>query len=238
MSARGGGGARLPKGLDVVARMVRLLALGLVAFGAAGLGGCAGGVQGYIVSMRSHQGDLALQHGNLQDAALAYRLALQLDPTDQHTRAGLAAVQTRLATKYYQASKFEDALAALTIAARYDPQSVRIAELRSEIEQARVNRAIVLSNYPTYRETGRQLRRGYLALKPLTARIILALQRFDYTYDASQLSTAIRTSYTLGEEVTRSTNHLRVYRQLVEAGSPAGHAGEPLAPAASLLPLP
>jgi tetratricopeptide (TPR) repeat protein len=228
----------MPKWPGVLAPMVRRLTLGFVVLAAGGLTGCAGGVQGYIVSMRSHQGDLALQHGNLQDAALAYRLALQLDPTDQHARAGLAKVQTGLATKYYQASKFEDALAALTIAARYDPQSVRIAELRSEIEQARVNRAIVLSNYPTYRETGRQLRRGYLALKPLTARIILALQRFDYTYDSTQLSTAIRTSYTLGEEVTRSTNHLRLYRQLVEAGSPVGRGAEPLAPAASLLPLP
>jgi len=108
----------------------------------------------------------------------------------------------------------------------------------AEIEQARTKRAIVVSNYPTYRETGRQLRRAYLELKPLDAKIILALQKFDYTYDSGQLSTAIRTSYTLGGEVARNTQRLIAYRQLVEAGSPNVGSGEPLAPAASLLPLP
>jgi tetratricopeptide (TPR) repeat protein len=200
--------------------------------------GCSSGVKEYIVSVRSHQGDMALAAGNLQDAALSYRLALQLDPGDPHARAGLAQVQLRIAVKDYQTSKFDDALAAVAVAAKYDPQSVRVAEVRAEIEQARLKRQIVVSNYPTYRETGRQLRRAYLELKTLNAKIIAALLRFDYTYDSGQLSTAIRTSFTLGEEVAHNTQRLIAYRQLVEAGSPAAKGSEALAPAASLLPLP
>jgi len=215
---------------------IRLLILAL-ALGA-GVSGCAGGVKQYIVSTRIHQGDMALANGNLQDAALSYRLALQLAPSDAHARAGLAKVQLAIAFKDYQNSKFEDALAAVAVAAKYDPQSVRVAELRAELAQARTNRAIVISNYPTYRETGRQLRRAYLDLKPLDTKVILALLRFDYTYDAAQLSTAIRTSYTLGGEVARNTQRLIAYRQLVQAGSPTASGAEPVAPAASLLPLP
>jgi tetratricopeptide (TPR) repeat protein len=200
--------------------------------------GCSGGVKQYIVSTRSRQGDAALASGNLADAALAYRLALQLAPSDAHARAGLAQVQIRIAVKDYQTSKFEEALAALSVASKYDPQSVRVAEVRSEIEQARTNRAIVVSNYPTYRETGRQLRRAYLELKTLDGKIVLALLHFDYTYDSEQLATAIRTSYTLGGEVARNTQRLIAYRQSVEAGSAAAAAAETLTPAASLLPLP
>jgi len=203
-----------------------------------GLPGCGGGgLMQYIVATRNHQGDLALAAGNLPDAAIAYKLALQFAPDDQHARAGLARVQLGIAVKDYQAAKLEDALAALAVASKYDPQSVRVAEVRAEIEQARIKREIVVSNYPIYRENGRALRRAYLELKTLDAKIIEALQRFDYTFDPTQLSTAIRTSYTLGEEVTKNTNHLISFRQLVEAGSPSA-SSEPLAPGASLLPLP
>jgi tetratricopeptide (TPR) repeat protein len=210
-----------------------------IAVGAFLLGGCGGGgLKTYIAGMRNHQGDLALDHGNLIDASLGYRLALQIEPNDPHARAGLAAVQIKLASQLYQASKFEDALAAVAVAAKYDPQSVRIAELRSEIEQARVKREIVLSNYPTYSETLRQIQRAYRDLRTLDARIVLGLQRFSYTLDSTQLAQAIANSYLLGEEVQKGTGRLITFRQLVEAGAPTANGTAPLAPAASLLPLP
>ena len=59
--------------------------------------GCAGTLTRYIVDTRNHQGDLAYEARNLADAAVAYRLALRLAPQDEHARAGLAAVQLRLA---------------------------------------------------------------------------------------------------------------------------------------------
>jgi tetratricopeptide (TPR) repeat protein len=206
---------------------------------AASLCSCSGGgLKSYIVSTRNDQGDMGLAHGNLQDASLAYRLALQLDPKDAHARAGLAEVQLRLAVQQYQSSKFEDALASLAVAAKYDPQSVRVAEIRSEIEQARVKREIVLSNYPTYSDTARQIQRAYRDLRALNLKIVGALQRFGYTYDSGQLTQAIQNSYLLGEEVNKNTNRLISFRQLVEAGAPGAAGAEPLAPAASLLPLP
>jgi tetratricopeptide (TPR) repeat protein len=232
--------AALPRsqcGLNVEGRAMRTAVRFFVFMLCGALCGCVGGVTQYLVSTRSHQGDLALANGNLPDAALAYRLALQLEPNDAHARAGLAQVQIRIAYKDYQAAKFENALAALAIASKYDPQSVRVAALKSEIAQARVNREIVVANYPTYRETGRALRRSYLELKTLDARIVLALLRFDYSYDSGQLATAIRDSYILGGEVSRNTSRLIAYRQLVESGSPATGATS-LESGGSILPLP
>jgi tetratricopeptide (TPR) repeat protein len=200
--------------------------------------GCAGSIERYIVETRNHQGDLAFEHQNPADAAQAYKLALRVDPANEHARAGLAAVQLQIAAQDFVASKFDDALGALAVAAKYDPDSVRLAELRTEIEQARVSREIVLSNYPTYRETGLALRRSYAQLHLQSNAIVGTLQRFDYTFDANELTKAIAASNQLGAEVGRLTSRLTNYRQLVEAGSPERTAGAPLAPAASLLPLP
>jgi tetratricopeptide (TPR) repeat protein len=201
------------------------------------LSGCAGNIRDYIVTQRNEQGDRAIDAGNLKDAALAYRLALELLPGDDHARTGLASVQTQLAVSEFEAGKVDDALASLAVAAKYDPQSVRIAELRTQIDEAKLKQSIVISNYPAYRETGVQLRHSYESLRQLDNAIIVALQRFDYTYDSDHLTDAIRQSYTLDEEVNRLTNRLVNYRELVESGAPQ-HGQTPLAPAASLLPLP
>ncbi|MBC5799697.1 MAG: hypothetical protein GIX03_12810 [Candidatus Eremiobacteraeota bacterium] len=215
--------------------------LALVAFALAvtvGTTGCAGSLTRFIVQQRNHQGDLAFQNGNPGDAALAYKLALRVAPKNEHAREGLVAVQLQLAAQLFTESKFDDALAALDIAAKYDSQSVRLAQLRSEIEEARVRREIVLSNYPTYRETGLGLRRSYAQLRPQSNAIVATLQRFDYSFDARQLSRAIKQSTQLGAEVARLTARLKNYRQLVESGAPERSASAPLAPPASLLPLP
>jgi tetratricopeptide (TPR) repeat protein len=200
--------------------------------------GCAGGLTGFIVGQRNHQGDLALRNGNVKDAQLAYRLALTVDPTDAHAREGYAQAQLAIAGEDYQKSDFESATRALEVAAKYDPQSVRLAELKSEVESARVKREIVLSNYPTYRETGQALRKAFAQLHLQSNGVVLALQRFDYSYDSAELEKAIEASTELGADTAKLTARLRAYRQLVESGSPAGAAEKPLAPPASLLPLP
>jgi tetratricopeptide (TPR) repeat protein len=202
------------------------------------LAGCAGPIAAFIVATRNHQGDLSLEHQNFTDAALAYRLALRVSPEDAHARAGLAAVQLQIAAEDYTRSKFDDALAALAVAAKYDPDSVRLAELRTEIEQARVKRQIVLSNYPTYSETVLELRKNYAQLSKQSNAIVATLQRFDYSYDSNEIQKAIRQSSVLNAEVAHLTNRLVNYRQLVESGSPERSGQTPLAPAASLLPLP
>ncbi len=217
-------------------RTIRTLACAVLL--AMGLPACAGDIEHFIVETRNHQGDLALQNQNFVDAATAYRLALRVAPNDEHARAGLAAVEMRIAAQQYTLSKFDDALASLAIAAKFDPESVRLAELRTEIEQARVKREIALSNYPTYKETGLALRRSYAQLRKESNAIVATLQRFDYTYDSAELTKAIRQSEELHAEIGRLTARLDNYRQLVEAGSPERSDQAPLAPAASLLPLP
>ena len=217
-------------------RTVRAIALAVVV--AAVTPGCAGSVTNFIVATRNHQGDLALQNKNYPDAAVAYRLALRVAPDDAHARAGMAAVQIQLAASDYQKSKFDDALAALAIAAKYDPENVRLAEVRSSVEQARVKREIVLSNYPTYGEQGLALRRSYAQLHKQSSAIVATLQRFDYSYDSSELARAIVQSKRLASDVSRLTARLSTYRQLVESGAPDRGGDKPLAPAASLLPLP
>lgn len=224
--------------LEAVTRFARPLVCALLLATLPALTGCAGPIASFIVQTRNHQGDLALANRNFTDAALAYRLALRVAPDDSHARAGLAAVQLQIAAQEYEHSKFDDALDALAVAAKYDPDSVRLAELRLEIQQARVKRQIVLSNYPTYSETGLALRKAYAQLSRQSNAIVASLQRFDYSYDSSELVEAIRQSNQLNAEVAHLTARLVNYRQLVESGSPDRSGQTPLAPAASLLPLP
>ena len=214
--------------------LATLLACGMLTLATSG---CATTVAQWIVRERNHQGDVALAHRNFPDASVAYQLALKIEPTNAHARDGLTLVQIRLAQTFFAASKFDAAIEALAVAARYTPDDDRVQSLRSEIEQAEIKRDIVVSNFPAYKVTGASIRRGYNQLKTLNNQISLSLQRFDYTYDTVDLSTAIRQSYALNEEVMRLTGRLQQYRQLVESGVPET-AGENLAPPASLLPLP
>ncbi|GAC1540612.1 MAG: hypothetical protein NVS2B17_17060 [Candidatus Velthaea sp.] len=201
--------------------------------------GCATNVAQWIVSTRNHQGDVALQHYNYQDASVAYQLALKVDPANQHARAGLVSVQTQLAQSAFASSRFDDAIDALAIAAKYSPEDERIVQLRSQVEQAQIKRDIVVSNYPAYRETGASIRRNYDLLKAQSNEIALSLRKFNYTYDTSQLTKAIRLSYEMNADIARYTNRLSQFRQLVESGVPeSSKAAENLAPPASLLPLP
>ncbi|HXP93083.1 MAG TPA: tetratricopeptide repeat protein [Candidatus Binatia bacterium] len=199
---------------------------------------CASSIKGWIVATRVHQGDVAASSGSYKDAALAYQLALQISPQDAHARAGLIETQMQVAEGLYRTSKFDDALAALTSAAKYDPQNARVAELRSEVEQAKIKRLIVLSNYPTYKENALVLRTAYENLTLLNKRILTELTAFSYTYDTENLNRAIRDSYELEQEVARNRRRLVAYRELVESGVPANEASGSLAPPASVLPLP
>ncbi len=216
----------------------RLIALVLTcAVLALGTTGCATTVAQWIVKERNHQGDVALARGSYPDASVAYQLALKIDPENKHARDGLTVVQIRLARTFFAASKFDNAIDALAVAGHYSPSDDRVQSLRSEIEQAEIKRDIVVSNFPLYKVTGVSLQRAYTQLKTQNAEILLALKRFDYTYDTADLAAAIRQSYLLNEEVARLTNRLQVYRQLVESGVPE-HSADTLAPPASLLPLP
>lgn len=200
--------------------------------------GCASTVQRWIVSTRNHQGDVALEHGNDADASVAYQLALRVDPANVHAKTGLVSVQRRLAFKLFSASRFDESVAALQIAAKYAPGDERITALQSQIEQAEIKRDIVVSNYPAYRETGSSIRRQVNALSQSGKQIALTLRRFDYTYDSNELTDALRQTYELTDEIKRITSRLVRYRQLVDSGVPESSAAAAVEPPASLLPLP
>lgn len=202
------------------------------------LQGCAGTVENWIVNTRVNQGDVALQDGNLHDASTAYRLALRVRPKDQRARAGFSKVSLAIAQVDYRKGDFDDALATLNQAQKYDPQSVRLQALRSQIEDARLKRQIVISNYPTYEKAGLQLQEAYATLNEQNKAVLKALKRFSYTYDTQDLTHAIQDSYELELDVAKNTNRLIAYRQLVESGVPATEKTQSAGAAGSLLPLP
>jgi hypothetical protein len=115
---------------------------------------------------------------------------------------------------------------------------VRLQALRSQIDDARLKREIVLSNYPTYRAAGADLQAAYTALRAQNTLIVHSLHRFAYTYDTQDLTRAIEDSYELQRDIVKNTNRLIAYRQLVESGVPATEKAAATAVSGSLLPLP
>ncbi|HEY3674512.1 MAG TPA: hypothetical protein VGK84_00815, partial [Candidatus Tumulicola sp.] len=110
------------------------------------LSGCAGSIQQWIVNVRVHQGAQALAVGNVRDAELSYRLALRVDPQDPRARAGYVRAAAAFAQSEYSRGDFDDALDTIEDGLRYDPQSVRLSALKRTLEEAKLQREIVVSN--------------------------------------------------------------------------------------------
>jgi tetratricopeptide (TPR) repeat protein len=202
------------------------------------LGGCAAPIERWIVNTRVHQGDVALLQGSVRDAATSYRLALHVDPNDAPARAGFVRAAAELARLEFSRGSFDDALATVDGGLAVDPQSAPLAALKATIDQAKLKREIVLSNYPTYRATGLEIARAYQQFDAANALLRRDLRRFSYTFDTDDLTSAIKRSYELELEVAKDTNRLVVYRQLVSSGVPEVPSQSTTFGAASLLPLP
>jgi tetratricopeptide (TPR) repeat protein len=199
--------------------------------------GCAGTVESWIVRTRDHQGDRALVAGNLKDAALAYRLALQVNPRDPHAREGAVSVQLALSEDAYRNGKLQEAINYLSVAEKIAPKNVSVMDLRQQLSEARLKREIVVSNYPAFKAAGEDLIRGYVQLRTTNQAIIASLKRFQYSYDPVDLTRAIEGSSELAGEVTRNTTRLMHFRQVVETGTGESEAAG-MTPPSSLLPLP
>ena len=202
------------------------------------LAGCAGSIERWIVNTRVHQGDVALERGNARDAELSYQLALRVDPRNPQARTGFVEAAADLARLEYTKGSFDDALATVEEGLAVDSQSVRLAALKATIEQAKLQREIVLSNYPTYHVAGLEIQRAYLQLNATNALLLKNLKRFGYTFDTDELTAAIKRSYELELDVAKNTNRLILYRQLVTSGAPEAPAESTTFGAGSLLPLP
>jgi tetratricopeptide (TPR) repeat protein len=202
------------------------------------LTGCAASIERWIVHTRVHQGDVALARGDARDAELAYRLALRVDPNDPQARSGFVEAAAALARLEYTKGSFDDALATVDLGLRVDPQSAGLAALKATIDQAKLQREIVITNYPTYRAAGLEIQRAYVQLNATNALLMRDLKRFGFTFDTNELTSAIKTSYELELEVAKNTNRLIVYRQLVSSGIPEAPSQSTTFGASSLLPLP
>jgi hypothetical protein len=182
------------------------------------LGGCAGSIERWIVNTRVHQGDVALLQGSVRDAATSYRLGAARRP-ERRSRAGrIRQAAAELARLEFSKGDFDDALATVDGGLAVDPQSAPLAALKATIDQAKLKREIVVSNYPTYRATGLEIARAYQQLDATNALLRRDLRRFAYTFDTDDLTSAIKRSYELELEVAKDTNRLIVYRQLVSSG--------------------
>lgn len=223
-------------GVEPCAAMIRKIVVSLLALCLLSTAGCAGAVESWIVRTRDNQGDRALSMHNLKDAALAYRLALEVDPKDPHARAGAVSVQLELAEQAYRGGRLADALGDLSIAEKIDPKNPSVMDLRQQLSEARLKREIVISNYPSYRTAGQDIIRSYTQLNALNTSIVNSLKRFQYSYDTVDLSRALDMSYELNQEIKRNQTRLERFRQVVETGT--GTGAERLAPPSSLLPLP
>lgn len=212
--------------------------LGIAALAALLLGGCAGPVERWIVDARIHQGEVAMARGNVRDAEQSYQLALRVAPQDVRARDGFVEASAALAQELYINGAFDDALSTIENGLKYDPSSVRLDALKGQIEDARLKREIVISNYPTYKEAGVQIEHAYRQLDAANKQILAGLKRFSYTYDPQDLTAAIKHSYDLELDVARNTNRLILYRQIVSSGVPEETRGATSVSGASLLPLP
>jgi lipopolysaccharide biosynthesis regulator YciM len=208
-----------------------------VVCGAALLTGCARPIERWIVDTRVHQGDVSLAAGDASDAELAYRLALRVNPKDARARAGFVQATAELAQIEYTKGAFDDATTTVDEGLAVDPESVRLAAIKATIGQAKLEREIVISNYPTYRAAGLELARAYKQLDATNALLLRNLRRFGNTLDANELAAAIKRSYELQLELARNTNRLLLYRQLVTSGVPEAPQSTTFG-AGSLLPLP
>ena len=222
--------------ISKVVRSIGALALPAVLLATAG---CAGSIVRWIADTRVHQGDVAMERSEVRDALLAYGLALRDEPNDPRARAGFVQAAAGLAQLEYTKGNFDDALATIHQGLKVDPSSVRLAALETIINQAKLKREIVISNYPSYHDAGVQLERAYAQLEAENKLLLKSLTRFGYTFDGEDLTDAIKRSYELQIDLSKNTNRLIVYRQLVTSGVPAAPGSESAAPAAaSLLPLP
>jgi tetratricopeptide (TPR) repeat protein len=200
--------------------------------------GCAGSIERWIVDTRVHQGDVALARGNVRDAELAYRLALKVDPKSVRAQAGYVLAAAGLAQAEYSKGLFEDALATIREGQAVDPESVRLDGLKTEIENAKLKREIVISNFPTYRSAGSGIAQAYGQLDATNKLLLKSLRRFNYTFDSDDLTDAIKRSYELELDLAKNTNRLIAYRQVVTSGVPQAPSAAGGGATTSLLPLP
>jgi tetratricopeptide (TPR) repeat protein len=206
--------------------------------GAISLGGCAQSVTQWMVNLRTAQGDAALARPSLLEAQKEYSLALALDPKNMHARAGLAKVLYLTAKADFAGSKLDVAATEIAQSLKYTPNDAAALALSNEIDQAKIRREIVISNYPLYGSINSALRPTFRQINAANAEIAKQVKAFSSDFDTAHLTKAITESYDLEEEVHRMATRLIVYRGVVTSGQTKVIKAPNETGAPSLLPIP
>src|SRR5579864_1455785 len=181
-------------------RPVGLIALLVCALS---LSGCAQSITHWMVNLRTSQGDQALARPNLKDAENEYTLALRLDPKNAHARAGPAKVLYLRAKDDFANSKLDEAEAEVQSSIRYEPSDAAALALANDIEQAKIRREIVISNYPLYSAIGTTLRPAFRSITTTNSEIQKQVKAFAVDYDTAHLTRAIILAYDMEDEAHR-----------------------------------
>lgn len=222
--------------MDYAIRLKRLLAAGALLC-ALCTAGCAAGVTHWMVSLRNAQGDSALARPALPEAEKEYRLALALDPRNAHARAGLAQVLYLRARADFTESMLDVAADEIAQSLRYGPDNAAALALSNEIDQAKIRREIVISNYPLYGSINAALGPTFKQIAASSTEIQKQVKTFSSDFDTAHLTRAIIESYALADEVHRMASRLVIYRGYVTSGE-AKAITSTGASAPSLLPVP
>jgi tetratricopeptide (TPR) repeat protein len=202
------------------------------------LGGCTGLFRNQLVELRNAQADAALQSQNVVEAEKEYGLALSLAPNDEHARAGLAHSLYLHAKANLLAGDIDEAYIEVQKALKYAPKDAALLDLASAIDEAKIRRDIVVSNYPSFKSSG-DIISGLLKSNAQADKDIqLQLHDFHIDYDTAHLNKAIAQSYDLEEEQHRLTQRLIAYKGQIEAGAPGQTRAQPQVEMPGLLPIP
>ena len=202
------------------------------------LTGCTGIFKGQLVALRNSQADAALQNQNVAEAEKEYSLALSLAPNDEHARAGLAHSLYLHAKSNLLTGDLDEAYVEVQKALKYAPKDAALLDLASAIDDAKIRRDIVVSNFPSFKASSDAISAVLKANAQANKEIQFQLHSFHIDFDTAHLSKAIAQSYDLEEEQHRATQRLIAYKGQVESGAPVQTRAQPQVETPGLLPIP
>lgn len=200
--------------------------------------GCTGAFRNQLVALRNAQADAALQSQNVVEAEKEYSLALSLAPNDEHARAGLARSLYLHAKANLVTGDIDEAYIEVQKALKYAPKDAAVLDLATAIDEAKIRRDIVVSNFPSYKTSSDAISAMLKANGQSNKDIQLQIHDFHIDYDAAHLNKAIAQSFDLEEEQHRVTQRLIAYKGQLEGGAPGQTRAQPQVEMPGLLPIP
>jgi|SRR5271166_2341504 len=200
--------------------------------------GCTGVFRNQLVDLRNAQADAALQNQNVAEAEKEYALALHLAPNDEHARAGLARSLYLHAKASLAAGDIDEAYLEVQKALTYAPKDAAVLDLASAIDQAKIRRDIVVSNFPSFKTSSDAISALLKTNAQANKDIQLQLHDFHIDFDTAHLNKAIAQSYDLEDQQHRATQRLIAYKGQIESGATGQPRAQTQVEMPGLLPIP